>query len=242
MSVIETARGRIVDYDERAGEMIVRVPYTNITRMLTREYKEVEVTLVDSRPLSAKQRRSCYAMIREIAAWSGDDATSVKGILKLSFWRDELYQTADTLFSLANAPMSIVAEFQCWLARFIVRNDVPTRKPMLDYVDDIPDYIYACLISKKCAICGKPAELHHVDRVGMGRDRDDIIHLGMRALPLCRIHHNEAHTMSDADFVSRYHLTDGIEIDKTLCRIYKLKARNNNAEQINSPRKNRKKA
>lgn len=225
MSVIETARGRIVDYDERAGEMIVRVPYTNIPRMMTREYKEVEVTLLDSRPLSAKQRRSCYAMIREIAEWSGDDASSVKGILKLSFWKDELYQTADTLFSLSNAPMSIVSEFQKWLARFIVRNDIPTRKSLLEYVDDVPDYIYACLISKKCVICGRKADLHHVDRVGMGRDRDDIIHEGMLALPLCREHHDEAHTMPDSEFIEKYHLTDGIEIDKTICRIYGLKAR-----------------
>ena len=215
MSVIETARGRIV------------------------EYKEVEVTLLDSRPLSAKQRRSCYAMIREIAEWSGDDASSVKGILKLSFWKDELYQTADTLFSLSNAPMSIVAEFQKWLARFIVRNDIPTRKSLLEYVDDVPDYIYACLISKKCVICGRKADLHHVDRVGMGRDRDDIIHEGMLALPLCREHHDEAHTIPDSEFISKYHLTEGIEIDKTICRIYGLKARKKKDEQGDPARAHR---
>lgn len=71
---------------------------------------------------------------------------------------------------------------------------------------------------KKCAVCGRKADLHHIDRVGMGRDRDDICHEGLEALPLCREHHQEARTMPDSEFFGRYHL------DRTLCRIWKLKA------------------
>lgn len=77
---------------------------------------------------------------------------------------------------------------------------------------------------KKCCICGKVAELHHVDRVGMGRDREDILHEGMEALPLCRLHHTEAHTMPDADFFERYHIPGGIVLDRTLCRLYGLRS------------------
>lgn len=61
--------------------------------------------------------------------------------------------------------------------------------------------------------------------VGMGRDRTDIIHEGMEVLPLCREHHQEAHTMPDADFFARYHLPGGVTMDRTLCRLYGLKAR-----------------
>ena len=89
----------------------------------------------------------------------------------------------------------------------------------------MPDYIYACLIAKKCCITGRPAELHHIDRVGMGRNRDDIIHEGMEVLPLCREMHQEAHTMSDREFFEKYHLPGGVVMDKTLCRIYKVKAK-----------------
>ena len=100
---------------------------------------------------------------------------------------------------------------------------------MLNYVDDIGDYVYSCLINRKCAICGRKAELHHVERVGMGRNRDDIIHDGMECLPLCREHHAEAHTMPDDAFFDRYHLEGGIKLDKTLCKIYGLKRRAKNA-------------
>ena len=193
--------------------------------MCRREYRDVEIRLIDSRPLSDRQRRCCYAMIREIADWAGDEASEVKEYLKTDFWAAELMDTADTMFSLSNAPMSIVAAFQRWLARFIVRNDVPCKKSLLSYVDDVDDYVYACLAGKKCAICGKHADLHHVDAIGMGRDRDEIIHEGIPVLPLCREHHQEAHTMPLKEFLGKYHLNGGIPADKTICKLYRLKAR-----------------
>ena len=177
-AVIDRVRGRVTGYDERRGVVLIEAPYSDFAAMCRREYKEVDITMIDSRPLSAQQRKSCYAMIREIAAWCGDTTESTKEALKLDFWRCELMQMADSMFSLSDAPMSIVAAFQSWLARFIVRNDVPTNKPMLEYVDDVQDYVYACLINKKCPICGKKADLHHIDTVGMGRDRTEIIHEG----------------------------------------------------------------
>ena len=212
-------------YDERRRVAIIEVPYDNFARMCQREYKEVDVTFVDSRKLSDKQRRCCYAMIKAIADYNGDDVSSVKEFTKLEFWTNELYATADTLFSLSDAPMSIVAAFQKWLARFIVAHDIPTKRPMLDYIDDTSDYVYACLIHKKCPICGMKADLHHVEAVGMGRDRDTIIHEGMKVLPLCRKHHTEIHTIGKSEFFKRYHIDDGIPADKTICKIYGLKGK-----------------
>lgn len=101
-------------------------------------------------------------------------------------------------------------------------------------VDDVGDYIYSCLIAKKCCICGRRADLHHVDRVGMGRDRTDIVHEGMEALPLCREHHGQAHTMPDSEFFGLYHLDGGITLDKTLCRIYGLKTKRKGKQHENS--------
>lgn len=223
--VIDRVRGKIVNYDERRGVVQIEAPYQDFAAMCRREYKEVDIQLIDSRPLSDKQRRNCYAMIREIAVWSGDTTEAIKDALKLDFWCGELVQMADTLFSLHDAPMSVVAAFQSWLARFIVRNDVPTKRSMLEYVDDVDDYVYACLISKKCCICGKRADLHHIDTVGIGRDRTEIIHEGLEVMPLCREHHEEFHIVGKTDFFIKYHLNGGIAADKTICRIYGIKAR-----------------
>lgn len=222
---VDTVKGRIVGYDERTQELLIRAHYDDWYTMTKRGYKECLVQPLDARPLSDRQRKMCYALLREISDYTGQDVHSAKEYLKLRFLADDFRETADRIFSLSNAPMSLVCAFQRYLVRFIVEYDIPCRVPLLEYVDDVPDYIYACLIAKKCCITGRPADLHHVHRIGMGRDRDDIIHEGMEVLPLCREMHQEAHTMSDREFFEKYHLPGGVVMDKTLCRIYKVKAR-----------------
>lgn len=222
---VDTVKGRIVGYDERTQELLIRAHYDDWYTMTKRGYKECLVQPLDARPLSDRQRKMCYALLREISDYTGQDVHSAKEYLKLRFLADDFGETADRIFSLSNAPMSLVCAFQRYLVRFIVEYDIPCRVSLLEYVDDVPDYIYACLIVKKCCITGRPADLHHIDRVGMGRDRDDIIHEGMEVLPLCREMHQEAHTMSDREFFEKYHLPGGVVMDKTLCRIYKVKAR-----------------
>lgn len=222
---IDTVKGRITEINERAGTVTIVCHYDDWPTLLRRQYKDCLVQMVDSRPLSDKQRRACYALLGYISDYTGQEKGETKEYLKLRFLADDMGETAEKIFSLSNAPMSLVCAFQRYLVRFIVYYDIPTKKPLLGLVEDTRDYIYACLINKKCCICGKPADLHHVERVGMGRNREEIIHEGMECLPLCRTHHTEAHTMPDDDFFSRYHIDGGIELDATLCRIYRLKSK-----------------
>lgn len=188
-----------------------------------RNVKECYVDYIDSRPLSDKQRRMCYALIHAIAEWSGSSTEEIKEAFKLEFWSERIDTLADKIFSLANAPMSLIAEFQKFLIGFILSNDVPLKFSLLEYVDDTRDYVYQCLIHKKCVICGKKADLHHIDAVGMGNDRTESQHLGREVMSLCRVHHGEYHTIGKSEFLSRYHLDGGIEADKTILKIYGLK-------------------
>lgn len=222
---IDIIQGLITDYDERSGVLTIKATYPDWPIMVKRGYKACNIQLIDSRPLSDKQRRACYALLREISDFTGQGTDSTKEWMKLKFLAEDFGETADKIFSLSNAPMSLVCAFQRFLVRFILEWDIPTRFPLLGMVDDIGDYIYACLINRKCCVCGKRADLHHVDRVGIGRNRDEIIHEGMEALPLCREHHTECHTIGQDTFNEKYHFDGGIEIDKTICRIYGLKRR-----------------
>lgn len=235
---VDIVKGRIIDVSEN-GDVTIVAHYDDWRTFTKRAYKECYVEMIDSRPLSDKQRRMCWAMVREIAEWQGDMATSagralerefVNDARKLDFLITELGENADRIFSLSNAPMSLVAAYQRYLIRFIVYHGIPTKFPLLNYVDDIHDYIYSCMIHKRCCICGKASDLHHVDRVGMGRDRTDICHEGMEALPLCREHHTEAHTMPDQEFFNKYHIDGGVQLDQTMCRIYGLKRRKKRVE------------
>lgn len=222
---VDTVRGRIVGYDEQRNELLIRAPYDDWYTLTKREYKECLVQPIDGRPLSDKQRKMCYALLREIAEYTGQGIDPTKEWMKIKFLVEDLGQTADRIFSLSNAPMSLVCAFQRFLVRFVLDWDIPCRFSLLEYADDVPDYIYHCLVTKKCCICGAPTDLHHIDRVGMGRDRHDIIHEGLEVLPLCREHHTEAHTMPDEEFFNKYHIPGGVVMDKTLCRLYGLKKR-----------------
>lgn len=223
---VDIIRGRIVDVSLN-GELTIKAQYDDWYTLTKRGYSDCLVQMIDSRPLSDKQRRACYALLGEIADFTGNGKDSTKEYMKLKFLAEDFGETADKIFSLSNAPMSLVCAFQRFLVRFILDWDIPTKFPMLDLVDDVGDYLYACLINRKCAVCGKRADLHHVDHVGMGRDREEIVHEGMEALPLCREHHAEAHTLGAQSFAEKYHIEHGIKLDKTLCRIYRLKARDN---------------
>lgn len=187
--------------------------------------QECYVDWIDSRPLSDKQRRMCYSLINAIAEWSGSSQADIKEAFKMEFWAERVETLADKVFSLSNAPMSLVAAFQKFLIAFILENDVPLKFSLLEYVDDTKDYVYRCLINKKCCICGKRADLHHMEgsTVGMGNNRNEVIHIGRKAISICRIHHTEIHQIGEKDFMKKYHLDGGVEIDKTLAKIYGLK-------------------
>lgn len=227
---IDVVKGRIIGYDPRKQELTIVARYPDWPMMVKREYSECNIQLIDGRPLSGQQRKTCYALLRAISDYTGMGLDPTKEYMKIKFLTEDLEQTADQIFSLSNAPMSLVCAFQRFLVHFILDWDIPCSIPLLEFVDDTQDYIYACLVTKKCCICGLPADLHHEDAVGAGRDRTEIIHEGMEVLPLCRCHHTEKHTIGDVSFNRKYHIERGIILDKKLCRIYGLKAKKEGKE------------
>lgn len=229
---IDIVKGKITDIDEH-GIVTIKCRYDDWRTLLRRQYSECLVQMIDSRPLSDKQRRTRYKLLREISNYTGMGLDPTKEYMKLKFLVEDLEQTADQMFSLSNAPMSLVCAFQRFLVHFILDWDMPCSFPLLNFVDDVQDYIYACLSSKKCCICGKPCDLHNVDPVGAGCGRDEIIHEGMEVIPLCREHRAEVHAIGWLTFQEKHHLNGGVTLDKFLCKIYKLKRKEDNeyAEQ-----------
>lgn len=223
-SPLDTVKGKIVDYDPVTLEMTIVCKYDDVYTMMRREYKECLVQMVDSRPLSDKQRRACYALLREISDYTGEGMEMTKQHLKIKFLADDFQETADKLFSLSNAPMSLVCAFQRYLVNFVIEFEIPTRFPLLDMVDDIDAYVYACLVNKKCCVCGRPAQCHHTKAIGAGRNRNTIIHEGLEVMPLCGEHHGEMHTIGIEAFFEKYHINRGIPADKVICRVYNLKS------------------
>ena len=184
----------------------------------------VSVIWQDQRLISPEQRRKAYALMGEISVWSGMRTDEIKLTMKHDFLNRHIERLHKELFSLADCDMTTARDFISYLIDFMLEFDVPSRQPLYDLCDDIPRYVYGCLMQRKCAVCGRKADLHHVEKIGMGRNRNEICHIGMQALPLCREHHMEAHLHGDAALMDKYHL-ESIPIDEKIAKKYKLGGR-----------------
>lgn len=216
-----TTTGKAYDHKGGIAVKTSRPPVDNLSDSVT-------VLWHDARTISPEQRRKSWALIGEISAaygyLSADDRTQLNGDMKRKFLlerMDELTAEAIKRFSLSDVDMSTARLYIDFLVEFIVEHGIPTRESLAELADDVVSYVYACCMNNACAVCRKKGELHHIDRVGMGRNRHDICHIGMEALPLCREHHMEAHQHGDQALMDKYHL-EPVTIDERIAKHYKL--------------------
>lgn len=219
--------GFIVDL-LKDGTAVIKAKIPNIEQALRRGFLKVEIILWDGRRISPEQRRKCYALLGEIAEYTDGIRTAEtvdeqKRLLKMEFMLRRMEATERRMFSLSDCDMSTAREFITYLIDFIIANDIPTRARLIDNCDDIAAYMYACTMHRKCAVCGKPADIHHCEgsRIGAGADRTKVHQLGREVLPLCRVHHTECHS-DEAGFIKKYHLQK-VKLDEQLCKRLKLR-------------------
>jgi hypothetical protein len=175
----------------------------------------------DRYKVSRAQQKKAHALLQAICRWSGyTPLETEKTITKQMFLDSQLPTVADE-FSLSDCSREIARMYITYLIDFCLLHDIPCGEPMWKLAEDIPKYVYMALVHKRCAVCGQKAELHHVDVVGMGRNRKEICHLGMRVLPLCRKHHTEIHTIGREDFLSRY-ILEPVKVDERVRDVYHL--------------------
>ena len=232
-------RGYLSRYDGK--ELTIIVPFAGAQLLERQGITECEVRLLDGRQISPAQRRKIFAMVRDIAdwvTWAKDkrqyrevlrqlqllyliDSTDTEAVRhQLEYHYCELLDI--NLFSLSSCDMSTARDFISWLIDLAVEHNIPCRDSLLNRCEDIQRFLYACVANRRCAICGQKADIHEVERVGMGRDRRTIHHLGQLVQPLCRQHHCEVDQVGQQSFDKKYHL-ESIRLDEYLCK--KLKWR-----------------
>jgi len=205
--------GRIMGWN---GQILTIQAAFNDTYIMEKQNpKECEIRLIDSRTINAIQRKKAYALMRDISVHTGYRPEEVKEVMKYDF----ISRTGYPEFSLSNVDLSTAREFIDSLVAFCLEWGVPCQDSLLEKAEDVGKYLYLCLYHKKCCICGKKAEVHHEDAIGMGGNRKEICHIGYRAMALCRIHHREAH--DKPDFAKLYHVY-GIKLDEVLVKRLRL--------------------
>lgn len=216
MSEVSTA-GRAVDTEKGVIVYTTRPDLPNLS-------DDVRVIWQDRRSISPDQRRKAWALMTEIAAFQGETKEQVHAEQKTAFTLKHLDILQGGLFSLSTATMTTARAYITMLIDIIIEFGIPTKEPLINLCDDIGRYMYACLINRKCAICGLKADVHHCEgsTVGMGRNRRKMIHVGLELMPLCRIHHNECHNIGQKTFDEKYHV-QSVTASEEICKKLGLK-------------------
>lgn len=161
--------------------------------------------LVEMAQITEDQRKKAYAVMGDIAKYTGHDVEDIKIEMKPSFL--EAYPQY-SMFSLSNCSRELATDFISYLVMWCFRNGIPMAEQPRDMLDDVDKYLWMCLKFRKCAICGKPAEHHHVDAVGMGRNRKKIDDSKYLKMALCEGHHrlnaDSIHNLGTETFCDRF--------------------------------------
>lgn len=240
---MDTLTGHITEVEPNEG-FHVFIPFSDTYLLEKREINDVEVLLTDNRQLSPKQRNIIFALIADIAEYVNGIRRNEKrrAILNETLMEMQLSYLADTCdsedirhqltfyycqlcnidwFSLADrtpqtVDMTTARDFIDWLVELCIRFGIPCSDSLINRCEDMQRYLYACVIYRSCAICGKRAEIHEYDRVGMGRNRSRIHHAGQRVQPLCRLHHREVDDIGQKAFDEKYHIS-WVTLDEAAC-------------------------
>lgn len=152
--------------------------------------------------ISPDQRKKIYAILKDIAEHIGDSVEAVKVEMKRQYqavsWGED--------FSLSDCDTDTASGFIEWLIDYCFMQGVPLKEHPRKYIDNVERYQYICLKNKICCVCGQPAEIHHFDAIGIGRNRQGVDDSSCRKMALCRKHHAEIHQIGKDGFCGKYHV------------------------------------
>lgn len=198
--------------DRDSTHLKIFIPDRHLEEAIVKKrIKDCMIWLDDGRHISAEQRKKAYATIRDIADFTGYAPEEMKERLKL----EHIIRTGCKEFSLSDCTMDTAREFINTMLDLALEMGIPLMDFGSNRTDDIDHYLWACLKNRRCAICGRYGEIHHVDSIGMGNDREKVNDSNHRKICLCRIHHTEAHTVGMAKFEEMYRVY-GIKFEEEI--------------------------
>lgn len=175
---------------------------------------EAEIRFDDMRRISAQQRKKIYALIRDISDFTGYLPEECKEIMKWYF----MAETGYDYFSLSDVDMTTAKEFITWLIEFCLDQGIQLHQEAYKLAEDIQRYVYYCLKNRICCITGshEKVHIHHVDSVGMGRNRNKVDNSKLRLIPLRWDKHQLFHNYGNEKMLNKYHLVPVYADQQTL--------------------------
>ena len=225
--------GQVNKLDPNKGLVTLRMSDDDLRTLqkyhATNQQQVLSVVASDDNEPTPKQRRFAFAILKDI--WNsqvGGVWLETKETMREHFYTmyEYYYGMEYGEFSLSDnkGKKSNTNEFINMLLDYAALHDIALSVKPLNELEpqEIAHWEYQCLMNKCCVICGKrPSDLHHLDTIGSGGNRQHTDHLGHRAVQLCREHHNLAHSLGIETFMQRFKI-NGIKIDEKIALAHGL--------------------
>ena len=193
--------GRVAGYEIRGDTTEVTLIFPQKLPM-KKHMTAAGVEFEDGRHITPIQRKKIYATLRDISDYTGYMPEEAKEWMKYL----HIVRTGVRYFSLSNCSVETAGSFINTLIDYCLENGVQLLDNLTERTEDISHMLYKCILEKKCSICGRDGEIHHVDAIGMGNDRKTYDDSSNRKICLCRKHHSIAHQMGNKRFFQNYHV------------------------------------
>lgn len=169
----------------------------------------VTIGIDDGRKISPGQQSILHCFFGEIARATGHTKREIKEYLK-----DEFARESDICeFSLSTVDMTTARHFIEHVLEFMFFHGIEVSQKVQALAKGVGNHLYLCLKFRTCACCWELAEVHHIDAIGMGRDRTQANHAEHRLIALCRKHHDEAHSSGWTGFSLKHHVA-GLKLNE----------------------------
>lgn len=167
-----------------------------------------EIRIDDGRKISAAQRGLVYSLFNDIRIWEGESNRRIgERKVKLKLKADFCLEANIPMFSLSNVSMTVANDFIDYLLDFTFVNDIKLTLKPFEISKTVRNWSYLCFKRRKCTVCCKSnAVVHHLDTVGLGRNRTKVDHSKMQLIMLCPEHHQEVHNIGDNTFLNKYYV------------------------------------
>ena len=198
---MEHAKLKAYKVTQDGTELKIFVPNRNLqNEIIDGRVRTCEIRLEDNRKISYEQRKKAYACIADISKYTGYQPEQAKELMKYLY----IIRTGGEYFSLSNCSMETAKEFINVLLDYIIENGIQMDESGVDRSEDIDHYLWKCLRERKCCVCGRKADLHHVQALGRGFNRKHFDDSNLMKMALCRNHHTESHTIGQKEFMKKY--------------------------------------
>ena len=174
------------------------------TQLLDEGYSiAVDVQVYDPYKITDKQRRKIFALVNDIEAHTGNPSEYMRGMF--IHYLQALHGTEKRI-SMASCSKREASDLIDVIILWTFEHAIPLNYKTSDLLKEDKSFLYMTVLKRKCAICGKHAELAHRYAIGRGRNRNKMDHYGNKVLGLCSSHHREQHKIGIDSFNKKYHL------------------------------------